>query len=124
MIKIKVDIPKGIPVKQIAQFSDDVVFNVARATLDFTDTEERFPHLTGELQGASMDEGVVKEKHATYHLGAEGVDYAPYVWKMPQKTHWTNDRTYAKWYQKVFKEKKEIILDKAVSFAKKGQRIQ
>lgn len=124
MINVKVEFPKELPIKQLAQYCDDVVFNVARATLDFTNTDERFPHLSGDLQDASIAEGVVKEGYAVYHVGAEGVDYAPYVWKMPQKkTHWTNDRTYAQWYLKVYKEKKEIILDKAVSFAKKGQRI-
>jgi hypothetical protein len=123
VINVKIEIPKELPIKQLAQYCDDVVFNIARATLDFTDTEERFPELSGDLRRAAKAEGVVKEGYASYHLGAEDTDYAYYVWKMPQKTHWTNDRTYAQWYLKVYKEKKEIILDKAVSFAKKGQRI-
>lgn len=119
MISVKVEMPKKLPVKELAQYCDIVVFNVARATLDFTNTGEHFPYLTGELNRASMAEGVVKESYATYHVGAEGVDYAPAVWKYPQKgTNWTNPNTYAQWYVTQFKEKKELILQRAVSTAK------
>lgn len=119
MIGVKVEMPKELPVKELAQYCDDVVFNVARATLDFTNTGEHFPYLTGELNRASMAEGVVKESYATYHVGAEGVDYAPAVWGYPQNTNWTNKNTYAQWYVTQFKEKKELIIDKAVSMAKR-----
>lgn len=119
MIGIQVEMVKELPAKELAQYCDDVVFNVARATLDFTNTGEHFPHLTGDLQNASMAEGVVKESYATYHVGAEGVNYAPAVWKMSQDVHWTNPNTYAQWYVTQFKEKKELIIDKAVSMAKK-----
>jgi hypothetical protein len=119
MIGVQVETVKELPVKELAQYCDDVVFNVARATLDFTNTGEHFPYLTGELNRASMAEGVVKESYATYHVGAEGVNYAPAVWGYPQNTNWTNKNTYAQWYVTQFKEKKELIIDKAVSMAKK-----
>lgn len=119
MISVKVEMVKELPVKELAQYCDDVVFNEARATLDFTNTGEHFPYLTGELNRASMAEGVVKESYATYHVGASGVSYAPAVWKYPQNTNWTNKNTYAQWYVTQFKEKKELIIDKAVSMAKK-----
>lgn len=118
MIKVDVEIVKDLPVRQINQYIDDVVFNAARITLDFTNSKRRFPYLTGELQKASMAEGVVKEKHATYHLGAAGVDYAPAVWKMKQNTNWTNPNTYAQWYITEFKNDKEVIMQQAVSNAK------
>lgn len=118
MIDVKIEMPKELPVKELAQYCDDVVFNVARATLDFTNTGEHFPHLTGDLQTASMVEGVVKESNAVYHVGARGVDYAPYVWKMSQNVNWTNKKTYAQWYVKQFNEKKELIMQRAVSMAK------
>lgn len=119
MIGVQVEMVKELPVKELTQYCDDVVFNVARATLDFTNTGEHFPYLTGELNRASMAEGVVKESYATYHVGASGVSYAPAVWKYPQNTNWTNKNTYAQWYVTQFKEKKELIIDKAVSMAKK-----
>lgn len=119
MIGVQVEMVKELPAKELAQYCDDVVFNVARATLDFTNTGEHFPYLTGELNRASMAEGVVKESYATYHVGASGVNYAPAVWGYPQNTNWTNKNTYAQWYVTQFKEKKELIIDKAVSMAKK-----
>lgn len=118
MISVKIEMPKELPVKELTQYCDDVVFNVARATLDFTNTREHFPHLTGDLQNASMAEGVVKESYATYHVGAEGVDYAPYVWNYPQNTNWTNPNTYAQWFITEFKNDKELIMYQAVSRAK------
>lgn len=118
MIGVKIEMPKELPVKELAQYCDDVVFNVARATLDFTNSKGHFPYLTGELNRASMAEGVVKESYATYHLGASGVNYAPAVWDYPQNTNWTNPNTYAQWFITEFKNDKELIMEQAVSRAK------
>lgn len=119
MINVNIEMPKELPVKKLTQYCDDVVFNIARETLDFTNKGEHFPYLTGELNRASMAEGVVKESYATYHVGAEGVDYAPTVWTYPQKsTNWTNSNTYAQWYITQFKNKKEVIIQNAISKAK------
>lgn len=117
MISVKVEMPKELPVKELAQYCDDVVFNVARATLDFTNSKGHFPYLTGELNRASMAEGVVKESYATYHVGASGVSYAPAVWGYPQNTNWTNPNTYAQWFITEFKNDKELIMYQAVSRA-------
>lgn len=118
MINIKISIPKELPIQKLNQYVDDVVFFTARATLDFTNSKHHFPYLTGELNRASMVEGVVKEKRGTYHLGARGVNYSPAVWKYPQKTNWTNPDTYAQWYIKEFDKDKEIITQRAISQAK------
>lgn len=117
MIGIKIEMPKELPVKELTQYCDDVVFNVARATLDFTNSKGHFPYLTGELNRASMAEGVVKESYATYHVGASGVNYAPAVWNYPQNTNWTNPNTYAQWFITEFKNDKELIMYQAVSRA-------
>lgn len=118
MIGVQVEMPKELPIKELAQYCDDVVFNVARATLDFTNSKGHFPYLTGELNRASMAEGVVKESYATYHVGASGVNYAPAVWGYPQNTNWTNHDTYAQWFITEFKNDKELIMNQAVSRAK------
>lgn len=119
MINVKIEIPRELPVQQLYQFTDDVVFFTARAVLDLTNSKQRFPYLTGELNRASIAEGVVKEKHGTYHLGARGVDYATAVWKYPQKgTNWTNPNTYAQWYVTEYKNEKELITQRAISQAK------
>jgi hypothetical protein len=118
MIGVQIEMPKELPVKELVQYCDDVVFNVARATLDFTNSKGHFPYLTGELNRASMAEGVVKESYATYHVGASGVNYAPAVWNYPQNTNWTNPNTYAQWFITEFKNDKELIMYQAVSRAK------
>lgn len=122
-IKVDVEIPRELPVRELNQYVDDVVFNVARITLDFTNSKQRFPYLTGELNRASMAEGVVSEGDKTYYLGAAGVDYAPDVWEYPQSTNWTNPNTYAQWYMTEYENEKERITSLAVENAKKGYRL-
>lgn len=119
-ISVKVEIPRELPVKELDNYVDQVVFNTARITLDFTNSKQHFPYLTGELNRASMAEGVVSEGNKTYHLGAAGVDYAPDVWEYPQSTNWTNPNTYAQWYVTEYKNEKELITQQAVSNAMKG----
>lgn len=116
-IKVEIDIPRQLPIRELDNYIDDVVFNTARITLDFTNSKQRFPYLSGDLNRASMAEGVVSDGNKTYHLGASGVDYAPIVWEYPQKTNWTNPSTYAKWYMTEFENEKEQIMNLAVNNA-------
>lgn len=116
-IKVEIDIPRQLPIRELDNYIDDVVFNTARITLDFTNSKQRFPYLTGELNRASMAEGVVSDGNKTYHLGASGVDYAPDVWEYPQGTNWTNPSTYAQWYMTEFANEKEQIMNLAVNNA-------
>lgn len=119
-ISVSVEIPRELPIKELDRYMDLVVYNVARITLDYTNSKQRFPYLTGELNRASMAEGVVSEGNKTYHLGASGVDYAPIVWEYPQKgTNWTNPSTYAQWYLTEYQNEKEIITNLAVNNAMK-----
>lgn len=117
MINVSVEIPRELPIRELDRFTDLVVQGVARITLDFTNSKQRFPYRTGELNRASMAEGVVSEGNKTYHLGAAGVDYAPDVWEYPQSTNWTNPNTYAQWYYKEYQNEKELITNHAVSNA-------
>ena len=119
-INVKVEIPRQLPIRELDNYIDKVVYSAARITLDFTNTKHRFPYRTGELNRASMSEGVVGEGNKTYHLGARGVSYARDVWDYPQSTNWTNPQTYAQWYMKEFKNDKELIMNLAVNNAKRG----
>lgn len=118
-INVSVEIPKELPIKELDRYMDLVVYNVARITLDYTNSKQRFPYLTGELNRAAMAEGVVNEGNKTYHLGASGVDYAPDVWEYPQETNWTNPNTYAQWYLTEYENEKEVITNSAVNNAMK-----
>ena len=111
---VEIHIVKPLDVKAINEYMDKCVFGIARATLDFTNTGHHFPYLTGELNRASMSEGVIKEGFGTYHLGARGVDYAPKVWNYSQSTNWTNPSTYAQWYMTEFNKDKNVIVESAL----------
>lgn len=123
-IKVKVEIPRNLPIKELDRYIDYTVYNMARITLDFTNSKKRFPYRHGDLSENAMAEGVVSEGGKSYHLGASGVDYAPIVWEYPQKgTHWTNPDTYAQWYMTEFKNEKELIVKTAVENAKRGFKL-
>ncbi len=115
---IEIKIVKPLDTKAIANYMDKCVFGIARATLDFTNTGHHFPYLTGELNRASMSEGVVKDMDHTYHLGARGVSYAPKVWNYPQSTNWTNKNTYAQWYMQEFQKDKNVIVESVLKQVK------
>lgn len=106
---ISFEVIKPMPTKQISKWEDKVVFGIARATLDFTNSMQHFPYLSGKLNRASMAEGVVQESFGTYHLGAKGVEYAPKVWGYGNDTNWTNKKTLPQWYNAVYKKYRDTI---------------
>lgn len=106
---ISFKVVKPMPVKEISNWEDKVVYGIARTTLDFTNSMRHFPYLTGELQRASMSEGVVMETKGTYHLGARGVEYAPKVWNYGKNTNWTNKSTLPQWYKSTYNKYKDTI---------------
>ena len=110
---------KPMPVKEIKEWEDVVVFGIARATLDFTNQRHHFPYLTGKLETASMDEGAVQETKGTYHLGARGVEYAPKVWNYGASTNWTNPNTLPKWYNATYNKYRNEINEAALKNAEK-----
>ena len=108
---------KDIPEQEIGEFMDTCMFAIARATLDFTNTGMHFPYLTGELNRASMSEGVVKGGYCEYYLGAAGVDYAPKVYGYGNNTKWTNPNTYPQWYNTEFEKDSNVIIQSALKQA-------
>lgn len=116
-MKISVEIPRDIPIKELDRFTDLTVYNIARMTLDMTNSKGHFPYLTGELNRSSMAYGVVGS-NKVYELGVDDtVDYASRVWKYPQNTNWTNPNTYAQWFIAEFKNDKEVIVNQSVQNA-------
>lgn len=119
-IEVSIEVIEGLPIKKIDDYMDFIVQETARITLDFTNTKNRFPELTGDLKRSSMARGVVSEGNKTYSLGTDDtVDYGGYVWKFPQDTNWTNEETYAQWFVTEFKNEKEIIMSNAIQNAKR-----
>ena len=118
--QVEVILVKDLPTNEINEYMDKIVYGIARTTLDLTNTGHHFPYLTGELNRASMAEGVVKESYGNYHLGANGVDYAPKVWNYGSNTNWTNASTYPQWFITEFKRDKNIIVESAIKQALGG----
>ena len=117
-MKISVEIPRDIPIKELDRFTDLTVYNIARMTLDMTNSKEHFPYLHGDLNESSMAQGVTKYAKDSYYLGTDGsVNYAQYVWNMPKGTHWTNSNTYAQWFITEFRNDKEVIVSQSVQNA-------
>ena len=114
MIQCEVEIIKELPKDKIKQWEDKVVYMLSRKTLDFTDSNQHFPYLTGKLSEASMNEGVIQLGNLTYGLGARGVEYAPKVWNYGENTNWTNKKTLPQWYMSVFEKYKNEILQDAI----------
>lgn len=115
---IEVEILEHLPVDKLDKFVDLAVMGVARGTLDYTLSENRFPYRSGNLQTSSMSEGVRQESNGVYCLDVpSGADYAKYVWQFPQEINWTNPDTYAQWYVTTYNNKAEIITHNAVGNA-------
>ena len=114
-LDVNVIMVEELPLEKIKSYEDLCIFGIARQVLDITDNDNRFPILSKALEESSMAQGVTKEANCVYWLGTNGtVNYAEYVWNMPEGTHWTNDQTYAQWYVKVYNEKKELITQNAI----------
>lgn len=117
-VNVDIEIIDDLPIDKINSYKELVIYGIARNTLDYTLANNRFPYLSGELQRSAVAEGVRQESKYTFYLGAEGTDYAEYVWQMPQETtNWTNPDTYSQWYIRTFKDKKEIITRNAIDNA-------
>ena len=107
---------KEIPKKQIDNFTDRVVYDVAVFTREYTKGTSAFPRLSGELERQEIAAPIVGT-HKEYGL-TSGVDYAKYVWKM-KDVSWTNKSTKPQWYYTEFKNDAEKIVNQAVNTALK-----
>lgn len=116
-INVNVSVPKQLPTKQLNNFVDRTVYNIARTTLD--ETAPHIPRLSGNMERDIFGYGV-RGNNKTYSLGFITANYAPIVWNYPQnKTNWTNPMSYSKWFITDFKNNKEKITRQSVSQALK-----
>lgn len=113
---IEVKIVKEMPVAQLKKWQDKVIYSLARATLDFTNSAHYFPYKTGALNQGSMAMGV-QGSNGTYGIGAEGVSYAPRVWTYGKDTNWTNPSTLPQWYVSAYEKHREELMQLALKNA-------
>ena len=117
-VEVEVKLIEDLPTDKLNEYVDLVVYGIARGTVDYTLSENRFPRRTGNLQQSSMAQPIRQEANGMYALDIPaGAEYAKYVWEFPQETNWTNPETYAQWYLTTFKNKAEIITQNAVNNA-------
>lgn len=115
-MNVDIEIIKGIPEKQIEQFEDRVIYNVAVETREMTKGYNAFPYLTGTLMEQEIA-APITGSNKEYGLSA-GVDYAMYVWKMTDVA-WTNQQTQNQWYETIYIKNKSTIKQIATSIALK-----
>lgn len=115
-MNIEFNIIKDIPVKQILQFENKVVYNTAVFTREYTKRANAYPYRTGKLR-ASETSSAISGSNKEYGLSA-GVGYATRVWNYTN-VNWTNPSTKPQWYFTTFKNQTMSIVSSAVSKALK-----
>lgn len=102
--------------KGLKKIPDDVLYSIARQTLDlsYTTIPLSGEKNAGKLRNTSMAHGV-RKGYGGYFIGSF-TNYAQYVWKMnDERTNWTTPGTHSQWYARTLKEKGKMILDNAVN---------
>lgn len=116
-MNVEVKIVKGIPVQQIEQFEDRVVYNTAVLTRKETKTLNAFPQLTGTLMREELSQQI-NGSNKEYGL-ASGTSYAKAVYDY-NKVNWTNKSTLPHWYKSVFEKSGNMILFNSIARSLKG----
>ena len=101
-MKFSLEWIKELPIEQIRQFEDKVVYNCALYTREFTKNANAYPYLTGELMRSEVALPVDKLGNQEYGLRS-GVSYAMDVWKK-SNVNWTNPSTEPQWYFNVYRK--------------------
>ena len=91
--------------ESLTRRSDKMLFEIAKDTL--TQTETTIPMRTGKMRKSSMTAGV-KGSNLNYYIGSY-TSYATYVWNFPDNTNWTTPGTNNRWFERVWKEKGQLI---------------
>lgn len=98
--------------KQILENSPDkIMFATGRILLDMTLPTIPYGE-TGNLRKTTMAAGV--KKNAKSYVVGSYTKYAKIVYNMGDNTNWTTPGTGNKWFSKMWKLKKNIILSNAI----------
>lgn len=98
---------------KIEQMPDRTVYAIARSTLDTVGSMQVTPYKSGTME-RSMYSGGVKKDSTGYYIG-NFVNYASYVYVMPQTTNWTRIGSKAQWFETVWKQKGESITNECIA---------
>ena len=99
--------------KGLQKIPDDILYEIAKQTLDMTLSNESIPYKTGDLYRSSASGGVRGGK-GDYYIGSY-TKYAKHVWNMPQSTNWTNKKSKSKWYAYNLKKYSATIINNSIT---------
>lgn len=116
-MNIEIDIIKGIPEKQIEQFTDRVIYNTAVLTREETKSLNAFPQLSGTLMREELAQQIIGS-NKEYGL-AGGTSYAKAVYNY-ENVNWTNKSTLPHWYKSVFDKSGDMIINNSITRSLKG----
>lgn len=109
--------PNVITEKKLRNIPDEILFSIAKQTLDFT-----IPSIpmsvgkptSGTLRRTSISGGVRSCENG-YYIGSF-TNYATRVWNLDDmSTNWSTPGTHSQWYARTLKEKGKTILENATN---------
>ena len=93
---------------------DDILYTMARETLDMSVATEVIPMDTHRMKNSSVAAGV-RGGSGDYYIGSY-TSYASSVWNMPQEsTNWTNPKSHNKWFVYTLNNHRQTIIDTAIN---------
>ena len=102
--------------KGLTIISDDILYAMAKQTLDFSQPMIPMSKTTGHsgtLRRATASGGV-RGGSGDYYIGSY-TNYARYVWDMPESANWTTPGTNNKWFARTLKKHYGTIVDNAIN---------
>ena len=103
---------------KIETLPSKILYSMASATL--STAMPTIPRDTGKLRQETSAYGVKQHDKEDFSISSKNCNYAKYVVKMPDNTHWTTPGTHGQWWYRTIKRMDKIILSNAVNQNKLG----
>lgn len=105
--------------KALNKLPDDVLYGIARETLDMS--VKFIPMSIGTKTSSNLRRtsvaGGVREDNDGYYIGSF-TEYASHVWNMNDSTtNWSTPNTHSQWYARTLRLYGQVILDTAINHA-------
>lgn len=99
--------------KELEKMPDRITYAVARQTLDRIGSTKITPYKTGKMEATMFSSGV-RGSNGNYEIG-NYINYAKYVYAMPQNVNWTNPLSKAQWFETFWKSSGKSVLENVVA---------
>lgn len=107
--------------KGLKRIPDKTLFHIASETLDMSYPMIPMSNIKGHAGTLrrSSKAGGVRGGHGDYYIGSY-TKYAKYVWNM-ENVNWTTPGTNNKWFARTLKKHGQVILNNAITKARKEE---